>query len=343
MIEENPTRTFSLNILRTYINREKILKTEEIQAIAKIESSALKGARKYCEENGFIEIMVPHITKATGSCENFLTVFEVDYFGKKMYLTQTGQLYLEVLTPFLKKVWCIIHSFRAEPDVDDRHLTEFPLIELEFEGNFEDLIKHIEGIIYSMVSKVEEERKEELEKFEVDKEYLSIFKPPYKRITYTKAIEILKEIGIDIDWGDDIKSTHEKILLKYLGMKPFLLTHWPVHLKFFDMKVNDRDSRIVNSCDLILPFSGEAVGGSEREYTYERLRKKLEESQMLKLIKERGGRIEDFDWFLNFYKNNKANLHSGFGVGFNRVIQSMLKLPDIRMSTVFPLNKEMIY
>lgn len=343
MFGNNENRPFSINVLATYNNRENIFKTEELQAIAKIESSAMKGARKYCEENDFIEIMVPHITKATGSCENFLTVFEVDYFGKKMYLTQTGQLYLEVLTPFLKKVWCVIHSFRAEQEVDNRHLTEFPLIELELEGNFEDLIKHIEGIIYSMVSKVKEEREKELKKFGIDEEYLSIFKPPYKRITYTNAIEILREKGIGISWGDDIKSKHEKILLEHLGMKPFFLTHWPVHLKFFDMKVNEEDPRIVNSCDLILPFSGEAVGGSEREYTYERLRKKLEESQMLKLIKERGGRIEDFDWFLNFYKYNKANLHCGFGVGFNRVIQSILKLPDIRMSTVFPLNKEMIY
>lgn len=336
-------KTFSIGVLKTYTNRENILKTEEIQAIAKIESSAMKGARKYCEENNFVEIMAPHITKATGSCENFLTVFEVDYFGRRMYLAQTAQLYLEVLTPSLKRVWCVIHSFRAEPEADDRHLTEFPLIELEFEGNFEDLIKHIEGIIFSMVSKVREEREEELKKFEIDDEYLSVFKPPYKRITYTKAIEILKNRGIEIEWGDDIKSKHEKILLEYLGMKPFFLTHWPVHLKFFDMKVNDKDPRIANSCDLILPFSGEAVGGSEREYTYERLKKKLEESQMLKLIKERGGRVEDFDWFLNFYKNTKANLHSGFGVGFNRVIQSILKLPDIRMSTVFPLNREMVY
>jgi asparaginyl-tRNA synthetase len=109
------------------------------------------------------------------------------------------------------------------------------------------------------------------------------------------------------------------------------------------MKTNEQDPRIVNSCDLILPFSGEAVGGAEREHTYETLKKKLEESMMFKLLAERGGDIKDFDWFLDFYKTHSVNLHSGFGVGFNRVTQSLLKLSDIRASTVFPLNRESIF
>jgi asparaginyl-tRNA synthetase len=324
-------------------NRYRMLSLPEIHALARIESSLMKGARKYCEEKGFVEIIVPHITKATGSCENFMTVFEVDYFGRKAYLTQTGQLYLEVLTPFLKKVWCVIHSFRAEPDVDSRHLTEFPLIELEFEGDFNQLTKHIEGIISCMVKKALEERGEELKLFGVDEEYLKVFEPPYKRITYTEAIEILQKNGVEIEWGDDIKSKHEKIISEFLGHKPFFLTHWPTPIKFFDMKTNEEDPRIVNSCDLILPFSGEAVGGAEREHTYEKLKKKLEESTMLKLLAERGGSIEDFEWFLEFYKNHSVKLHSGFGVGFNRVTQSVLKLEDIRASTVWPLNRETVF
>ena len=323
--------------------RHKILSLPEMQALAKIESGLMKGAREYCDEQKFVEIMIPHITKATGSCENFLTVFELDYFGKKVYLSQTGQLYLEVLTPFLKKVWCVIHSFRAEPDADSRHLTEFPLIELEFEGDFEELTKHIEGVISSMVKKVKEEASEELKLFEVDEEHLKKFEPPYQRISYTEGIEILHKSGIDIKWGDDIKSKHEKIISEHLGFKPFFLTHWPTPIKFFDMRTNEQDPKVVNSCDLILPFSGEAVGGAEREHTYENLKKKLEGSMMLKLLVERGGNIEDFEWFLDFYKDHSVNLHSGFGVGFNRVTQSVLKLEDIRASTVWPLNRETVF
>lgn len=322
-------------------NRVELLGTPEIHALARIESSLLKGARKYCEENEFVEIVVPHLTKATGACENIATMFTLDYFGQKAYLSQTGQLYLEVLTPFLKKVWCIIHSCRAEPDVDERHLTEFPLIEIEFEGDMKELMKHIQYLIYSMTKQVLKERGEEIEFFGIERKHLKKFEPPYKRITYTKAIEILKN-SFKLSWGDDIKSKHEKHLSRVLGMKPFFLTHWPKAIKFFNMRENDEDPCIVNSCDLILPFSGEAVGGAEREYRYERLRERLKQSLMLKMLMENGGSIHDFDWYLNFYKDKNVELHSGCGVGFNRVTQSVLGFNDIRACTVFPMNREFI-
>ncbi len=322
-------------------NRVGLLKTPEIWALARVESSLLKGARKYCEENGFTEIMVPHMTKATGACENIATMFEIDYFGQRGYMSQTGQLYLEVLTPFLKKVWFIIHSFRAEPDVDDRHLTEFPLIEIEFEGDMKQLMEHVQNLIYSMVKQVIVERKEEIDFFGIDKKYLEKFKPPYKRITYTWAIEHLGD-GFKLNWGDDIRSKHERYLSALMGMEPFFLTHWPKVIKFFNMRENDENPKIVNSCDLILPLSGEAVGGAEREYRHEKLKERLLQSTMLKMLMERGGDIKDFEWYLNFYKEKNVGLHSGCGVGFNRVTQSVLGINDIRACTVFPMNRENI-
>jgi len=149
----------ALSLLKETKNRHKLLPTAELNAVVKIEASLLKGARRYFEEHGFVEVIVPHLTRATGACENIATMFEVDYFGRRRYLSQTAQLYLEVLTPFLGKVWCIGPSFRAEPSVDERHLTEFPLIELEFAGNFRELLEHIEGVICSMVGCVLAERK----------------------------------------------------------------------------------------------------------------------------------------------------------------------------------------
>lgn len=321
-------------------NRWQIFQSKELQALAKVESSLMKGARRYIEDKGFIWINAPHITKATGSCENFNTVFKLDYFGKNAYLSQTAQLYLESLTPSLKKVWTIIHSFRAEPDADSRHLTEFPLIEIEFEDGFEELLKHIEGTIASMIEMAVIETKEELKLFGIDAKHISRFKVPYPRVTYKEALKMLKKSGMEINFGDDIKSVHERLISKSLGYKPFFITHWPSVIKFFNMRNNDEEPELANSCDLILPFAGEAVGGAEREHTHEKLKEKLEKSKMLELIKARGGKIEDFEWFLSFYKHNKVNLHSGFGMGFNRVTQSLLMLDDIRACTVFPQNSE---
>ncbi len=321
-------------------SRWQIFRTKELQALAKIEASLMSGAREYIEDNGFIWINAPHITKATGSCENFLTVFQLDYFKKRAYLSQTAQLYLEVLTPYLKRVWTTIHSFRAEPDADPRHLTEFPLIEIEFEGNFEELMRYIEGIISSMVRTTALKRKDELAIFGIDDTHLGRFEPPYKRITYREAIALLQKKGADIGFGEDIKSAHEKIISKELDYKPFFLTHWPAEIKFFNMKNNGEDQSVVNSCDLILPFSGEAVGGAEREFEYERLKEKLANSKMLELLRSTGGSIDDFDWFLSFYKENKVNQHSGCGIGFNRVTQSLLAMEDIRACTVFPQNSQ---
>src|SRR5579875_253664 len=105
-------------------------------------------------DNHFVEITVPHITKATGACENIATMFDLDFFGERRYLSQTGQLYLEVLTPYLNKVFAIGPSFRAEPSVDERHLVEFTLIEIEFKGNFLQLLDHIEKILHSMIQEV---------------------------------------------------------------------------------------------------------------------------------------------------------------------------------------------
>ncbi len=298
----------------------------------------LSGARSYFEANGFSEILVPHITRATGACENIATMFEVNFFDERRYLAQTGQLYLEVLTPYLGKVWAAGPSFRAEPDVDDRHLVEFTLVEIEFKGGFDELLGHIEGTITSMVDKVLKTRGEDLELLRVDKERLREVRAPFRRITYTDAVDVLA--GSGVKWGDDLKSAHEKHLTHYYGGKPLFITHYPKAIKFFNMKENDANPNIVDSADLILPFSGEAVGAAEREHQYDRLVSRLLDSSMYRLLKERGGSLEDFAWFLDFYKENEGCKHSGCGIGMNRVTQFVLGSADIRATTTWPMNRE---
>ena len=117
-------------------NRPLVLGSTELAAVAKIESAVLAAARRYFGKECFTEVTVPHITQVTGACENIDTLFELDYFGESGYLVQTGQLYLEALIDKLGKVYCIGPSFRAEPDIDERHLTEVTLVEIEVPGDF---------------------------------------------------------------------------------------------------------------------------------------------------------------------------------------------------------------
>ena len=324
--------------MRRTVDRFKVFRNPRIQAVARVEAALLSGARRYFEEQGFTEVPIPHITRATGACENIATMFEVEFFGARRYLAQTGQLYLEVLTPYLDRVWAGGPSFRAEPDVDERHLIEFTLLEIEFRGDFHELLGHIESTITSMVQEALRTRDGDLTLLGADKERLRRIKPPFRRVAYTEAIELLS--GAGVKWGDDLKSAHEKQLVKHFGGEPLFITHYPKEIKFFNMKENESDPRVVDSADLILPFSGEAVGAAERESEYGRLLSRLMDSSMFRLLKERGGSLEDFAWYLDFYKENSGCKHSGCGIGMNRVTQSVLGVEDIRTTTTWPMNRE---
>lgn len=325
--------TTSLDALKQTNDRASVLTTNELASITMVEATALAAARKYFAETGFTEVLVPHITKVTGACENIDTLFELDYFGQSAYLVQTGQLYLEALIPKLDKVFCIGSSFRAEPDIDERHLTEFALVEIEFPGDFEQLLVHIENIVHAMIHAASECK--EIETLGVDPARLKAVTKPFRRITYTDAIKKLNEMGVDIEWGDDLKSRHEKILA---GNAPLFITHYPEAIKFFNMRRNE-NPLLVNSCDLILPYSGEAVGAAEREYDHDQLLDKLRKSAMYKMLLERGKTIEDFKWYLDIVKEHPIQ-HAGCGIGLNRVMQFILGSDDIRACTAFPMNKE---
>lgn len=324
--------TSPLDALKQTNNRAAVLATRELAAITRIEATMLKAARSYFEENDFTEAVVPHITRVTGACENIDTLFELDYFGEKAYLVQTGQLYLEALIPKLGSVFCIGPSFRAEPDIDERHLTEFTLVEIEFPGDFEQLLAHIENIVHSMIHAAAGMK--ELEILDVDTDRLRAVKKPFARMTYTQAIKQLQKHGFDVKWGDDLKSPHEKFLANGL---PLFITHYPEAIKFFNMR--RAPDGLVNSCDLILPNSGEAVGAAEREHDHSLLVENLEKSPMYARLLEKGKNIKDFQWYLDIVRDHPIQ-HAGCGIGLNRVMQFVLNSDDIRASTAFPMNGE---
>ncbi|MFA4820275.1 MAG: asparagine--tRNA ligase [Candidatus Aenigmatarchaeota archaeon] len=333
MKTEFELNTTPLDALKQTDNRPSVITTREVAAVTVVEAAALSATRKYFAETKFTEVLVPHITKVTGACENIDTLFELDYFGQTAYLVQTCQLYLEALIPKLGKVFCIGSSFRAEPDIDERHLTEFALVEIEFPGDFEQLLVHIENIVHAMIHAAAD--CPELDTLGVDRTRLKNVTKPFPRITYTDAIKKLNEMGIEIGWGDDLKSKHEKILA---GSAPLFITHYPEAIKFFNMRRNE-NPLLVNSCDLILPYSGEAVGAAEREYDHDQLLDKLEKSAMYARLLEKGKTIEDFKWYLDIVREHPIQ-HAGCGIGLNRVMQFILGSDDIRACTAFPMNKE---
>jgi len=331
--------------------RKKNIDSQEVAAVTAIEAMISKGFFEYCFDQGWRLIDTPNMTGATGACENFLTVFDVEFFGRQAYLSQTGQLYLEAFLHQFNGTFCSGPSFRKEDVVDNRHAVAFTLMEIEVANcDLEGLQKHIEGIFDYMVSEVYRKCEKELAMLGVEKAWLENFRPPYQVITYGEAI---KKLGLN--WGDDLKDKHEKELVRINNNKPLFVTHYPQEIKFFNMRENRQNPNVVNSMDLLLPYSGEAVGASEREEDFQRLKKRLSNSTMLKLMVEIMAKekeyssmnVEDikkeaiarFDWYLDLVKRYPVR-HAGCGIGKNRVTQAFLASNDIRACSAYPLNKE---
>jgi len=312
-------------------DRYKVFPSVALKTVALVEASLLRGARKYLDDNGYLEVSVPHVVSASGSCEIIETLLELQYFDRQAFLTQTAQLYLEALVPFLGgKLYTFGPSFRAESRVDSRHLVEFSLLELEFEGNFEKLLEVIEELFMSMIK--------EVLSLPINSKHLVRLNTPFKRFAYEEAINVL-----DLEWGNDIYSADEQELLRINDNQPYFITHFPKERKYFNMRENDDDPRVVNSADFIVPYGGESVGAAEREHNPNILLKRLNESSMYINLVAKGGDPKSFDWYIKAYYDYPYKLHSGFGMGLNRVTKFVLQLDDIRQSTIYPVNRVAIY
>ncbi len=321
-------------------------------------SCILKAGRESLEKRGFTEVVVPRIVRATGACENVNTLFEVavdkkfNWFDCQAYLAQTGQLYLEALVPELKKVYCAGPSFRAEGDVDNRHLTEFTMMEIEFAGNFDQLLLEIETFVKDIADRVVELSKtQELGLSEETLSRLASCPKVFPKITYDEAIKILQELSEKIDWGDDISSSREKILLKHFSNQPLFITRYPDPMcdfgkeieveKFFNMLPDAENPGRVLSSDLILPYGGESVGSASRVHLADEMVARLKNSKMFKRLEKMGGSLEDFSWYVEQLKKGSLP-HSGCGFGMARIIQWIMGTTDIKEAVTFPSNKAAI-
>ena len=327
----------------------------------KLVSQVLKSSRRYLEEKEYVEVAVPKVVRASGACENVNTLFEVSVDGdlkwfnqKKGYLAQTGQLYLEALVPFLGKVYCSGSSFRAEPKADNRHLVEFQLLEIEFSGDFDQLLKEIQGIVQRIASDLlkHDEPEKDFDLREKDLKRLENSLGDFPRLTYDEAIELLSKLGEEISWGQDITSGMEQKITSYFGEVPVLITRFPDPCwdfggeieveKFFNMLPDPNNPGRVLSCDLIMPYGGEAVGAAARVHEADILSQRLSHSRMFKRLLEKGGGWDDFEWYLGRIRENGCVPHAGGGFGLARVIQFIKGSTDIRECVSFVSNKEVL-
>jgi len=321
--------------------------------IARLEGQVIKSMRNWLEETGFFEIFPPKIVRASGACENIDTLFEVGVNGNnqwfnpkhpcRAYLSQTAQLYLEALTPYLKKVYSIGPSFRAEEGNDNRHLTEFTMLEIEFAGGFETLLEYIERIIFRAAKDLLNLPTAIKDGLNINQGYLEKLKLPFPRITYDEAVKLL-----DLSFGDDISSKNEQKLIQKLGNQPVFITRFPNPLydhgkeitveKFFNMIPDPENQARVLSADLILPFGGEAVGAAQRVHKFEELKWRLKNSRMFKRLKEKGGELSDFNWYFQRIKE-KSIPHSGCGFGMGRIMKFLTGEENIKRVITFPCNQ----
>ena len=306
-------------------------------ALVRIWDAMFRGARRHVENAGFVGVHnMPEIVGVTGACENVDTLFKVDFFGRPAFLAQSDQLYLELLTPVLGKVYAEIQSFRMEPDADDRHLCQFSLFEIEHLGTLDDLVGNISGIVQAACREVIRSCPEELALF--GRDHAELADLTFARISYSDCIELLLAEFPDLVWGDDLTAVHEAAIVAKIG--PCFVTHYPKDIKFFNMRQNEGDERIVNSTDLLLPFAGESAGAAEREHEYHAIVDRLRSSAMYERLLENGARPEDFDWYLEAHRDKQIPLHSGAGIGMARLAQFIVGVDDIREAVPFVLNRD---
>lgn len=341
----------SLEFLRTIPHLRP--RTNTFNAVFKIRSEAAYAIHKFFNERGFVYVHTPIITGS--DCEGAGAMFqtttldlnnvpkengEVDYkqdfFGKKASLTVSGQLDVENFAMAFSNVYTFGPTFRAERSNTVRHAAEFWMIEPEMAfADLSDDMDCAEEMVKFIINYVMTTCKEELDflnKF-VDTGLLdrlnNVVGNEFKRLTYTEAIEILEKVKdrfeFPVYWGVDLQSEHERYLTEEVFKKPVFLTDYPKGIKAFYMRLND-DGKTVAASDLLVPGIGELIGGSQREERIDLLRKRMAEC---------GLKEDEYKAYLDIRKYGGVT-HSGFGLGFERMVMYLTGIGNIRDVLPFP-------
>ena len=300
------------------------LRSREMTSIMKIRSTVFFAIHEFLRNKDCYEIQPPIFT--TAGSEGGSTLFEVDYFGSKVYLTQSWQLYAEAMIYSLERIYTISPTFRAEKSKTSRHVTEFWMAEMEAAWmDFEELAEMSEGLIKHICKKVLEKNKEDLEILNVDTKKLQL-KEPFRRITYDEVLKILEKNGMSVKYGKDLGAKEETNIAKILGGKPILITHYPKEIMAFYKKRDPKNPKYALNLNIIVPDIGEVLDGSEREPDIKEIKKALEKE---------GADMKEYEFYLDTRRYGSVP-HSGFGLGVDRVIQWICNLDSIQEAIPFP-------
>ncbi|PXF23355.1 MAG: asparagine--tRNA ligase [Methanobacteriota archaeon] len=313
-------------------NRHLYLRTQRMTTMLKLRSSVFGAIHSYFRDLDFVEYQAPCFV--AGAVEGGSTLFEVPYFGRKAYLTQSWQLYAEAAMPALERLYTIAPSFRAEKSRTRRHLTEFWHAEMEiaWAGN-DDVMQHGEALVRSIARTLLDEREEELASLDRNLDTVARFADsPYPRMRYDEAIETLQGVGVDIEWGDDLDYSKEKVLTADFDV-PHFLTHYPRIAKPFYHRPDPDDDKYVLCHDLLAPEGyGEIIGGGERTWS---------EQEILERIDEEGTPREPYEFYIDVRRYGGVP-HGGFGLGIDRVVTWLAGADHIRESIPFPRDSRRV-
>lgn len=329
-------------------------RSNTFSAVFRVRSMVAYAIHKFFQENNFVYVHTPIITAS--DCEGAGEMFKVttldmeqpprgddgkidyteDFFGKEAGLTVSGQLEAETFALAFRNVYTFGPTFRAENSNTARHASEFWMIEPEMAfADLKDNMDVAEAMIKYIINYVMENAPEEMEFFSkfIDKGLIdrlnNIVNSDFERITYTEAVELLKNSGEEfqypVEWGIDLQTEHERYITEKIYKKPVFVTDYPKEIKAFYMRLND-DGKTVAACDLLVPGVGEIIGGSQREERYDVLKARIEEMGMAE---------EDYWWYMDLRKYGGVK-HSGYGLGFERIIMYITGMGNIRDVLPFP-------
>ncbi|HEY5485861.1 MAG TPA: asparagine--tRNA ligase [Candidatus Cryosericum sp.] len=313
-------------------NRHLWLRSKRQWAIMRIRATIVKSIRDYLDDNDFLLMDAPILS--ANACEGSSTLFSTDYFGVPAYLSQSGQLYNEATAMAFGRVYCFGPVFRAEKSKTRRHLTEFWMVEPEMAYcDWSQNCDVQEEFVTYIVQHVLGKRKEELAIIERDTSPLEKIATPFPRISYDEAVKLLQKAGSPIQWGDDFGGDEETLISNQFE-RPVFVHSYPKSFKAFYMKTNPANPQTVLCADLLAPEGyGEIIGGGQREDDY---------TLLLERVHAEGLVEADYQWYLDLRKYGSVP-HSGFGLGVERTVAWICKLPHLRETVPFPRLLEKIY
>jgi asparaginyl-tRNA synthetase len=328
-------------------------RTNTFGAVARVRNCVCMAIHEFFQNEGFLYVHTPIITPS--DCEGAGALFQVttlnleavpkshgivdysqDFFQRPTYLTVSGQLEAEALACGLGKVYTFGPTFRAENSNTTRHLAEFWMVEpeaafFELEDNMDLAERFLKHVFRRVLERCEEDMeffRERIDPHCIDN-LVHVVEQPFERITYTKAIEILRQANRPFEfppeWGKDLQSEHERYLTEAYFRKPVIVTDYPRTIKPFYMRLND-DGQTVRAMDILVPQVGEIIGGSQREERLDVLEERM---------KELGLNPENYWWYLDLRRFGTVP-HSGFGLGLERCLQFVTGMGNIRDVIPFP-------